>query len=590
MTEHPETSTDGPPRGGFFASTWKPLLALLIVAAAARAIHFLYIRANDPAFDYMLRQLDSWTYDDWALRIVGGDWASRFKPVFYYGPVYPYLLALLYAVVGHSYAAAHAMQFALGLGAVGLVYLAARRWFESPVAFVGALLYAVCAGILFSETPLLPAPLTLLALSGAVWALGGVQRDPEGRWRWVLLGALLGLATLQRANALLVSVAVVGWVWVYWRGSGLRRRAVWTLTMLGAMAAVIAPATLHNRIVGGEWVLVTSNGPNLLYIGNAHDAEGIFVYPESFDRLRPLAERGEVSMTRALVRDVLEHPLGWVGLMLRKFYFFWAAYDVPDNYNLRFHERFSPLLRFNPVRFGWMAALGAVGLVLTRSRWRQLSALYVFMAAYCLSIVLVFIVGRYRLPILVALSPFAGYTLVWAWRAVRGGRYDAVAAAAIAVLVLRGVLGLYVAIPFELRGNDFLAYAKTWEEVGRPERARALLREGEAFFASRRSTTPREEGTRLDALAHIRNQRLRLLFEDRAWDELGKVARAQLQAGVRGPHVYKALAMSRYFRGEAEGAMEALRQGLKQHPADADLQNTLRAVEARPVPPDEGGK
>ena len=63
--------------------------------------------------------------------------------------------------------------------------------------------------------------------------------------------------------------------WWRRRSAGCRARV---LILLGA-ALAIAPVTLRNRVVGGEWVLVTAGGGFNFYIGNHAAADGGYVQP-----------------------------------------------------------------------------------------------------------------------------------------------------------------------------------------------------------------------------------------------------------------------------------------------------------------------
>ncbi|MCX8038639.1 MAG: glycosyltransferase family 39 protein, partial [Candidatus Sumerlaeia bacterium] len=72
------------------------------------------------------------TYWTWAQAIAAGDWLSRGPQAgpFFYGPLYPYFLAVLFRVFGVSFDAVHGAQALIGLVMPVLVWWMARRLFD----------------------------------------------------------------------------------------------------------------------------------------------------------------------------------------------------------------------------------------------------------------------------------------------------------------------------------------------------------------------------------------------------------------------------------------------------------------------------
>src|SRR2546425_9687874 len=84
-------------------------IVIFAVAFTLRLIHIWQMRRS-PFFATLLG--DARGYDDWARRIAGGDWIGR--DVFYQAPLYPYFLALIYRVAGHSLLFVRIVQAAIG--------------------------------------------------------------------------------------------------------------------------------------------------------------------------------------------------------------------------------------------------------------------------------------------------------------------------------------------------------------------------------------------------------------------------------------------------------------------------------------------
>src|SRR4026207_111775 len=73
------------------------LLVILGVALLVRLAHWAAVR-GEPFFAQLA--MDSQEYDRWAQAIAGGDWLG--SQVFFQAPLYPYLVAAVYAIAGRS--------------------------------------------------------------------------------------------------------------------------------------------------------------------------------------------------------------------------------------------------------------------------------------------------------------------------------------------------------------------------------------------------------------------------------------------------------------------------------------------------------
>ncbi|MBN1867959.1 glycosyltransferase family 39 protein [Candidatus Sumerlaeota bacterium] len=603
----------------FFASPWKPLPIVALAAIAVRGLQFFFIRSNDPSFACCLSGVDTYTYDQWALKILAGDWASRSQPVFYYGPAYPYFLALVYGAFGHRYGVAHLAQFLLGVLASLGVFLGASQWFSGRVAMLGALFVAFCPGVLFYESTLLPEAITFIAVSASLWTMGLTHRRPDRMRLWPVMGLCFGLMIVQRASSLLCVGAVAFWVSMCFRSWTWRKKTlVFGLFMAGVVLPLV-PTTLHNRLIGGKWVLVTSNGPNLLYIGNAHDASGTFEYPPSFfalqdeqKKLRARAdsirkqlreiespndgaqagalraeiaridrERDNLPKTR-LRSEILNRPATWLKLMARKAYMFWGAFDPPDNFSYELYRWFSPAMKWNPFGFAILAPLGLVGLALAARRWRDLFLLYAFIVLYWASIVLVFVVGRYRLPVLLPLAGFSALTVCRLWEWVRNRRLGPALIALGAVAALVWALGAYYVAPFRIRYIDFGMFASYYKKTDRLDEAIDILRRGEAYYLDWKPRTDVERAMHPFVLVNLRMNLAETLFSRNDFAGAETVLEAILRSGQADAKVVGALAHAYAAQGKTDQARALLEQTIPVFPQDAELKTLLDQIGPAP--------
>jgi tetratricopeptide (TPR) repeat protein len=182
---------------------------------------------------------------------------------------------------------------------------------------------------------------------------------------------------------------------------------------------VLAPVIIRNALVGGGFYLTTSQFGSNLFIGNNPQADGSYVAlragrgsPE-FERLDAvtLAEQatgrrltpGEVSSywTGRTLEYIRTQPGDWLLLMARKVRLLVSAVETVDTESQESHAEYSLVLgAFGPVwHFGVALPLAVIG---AWWRWRdrrRLWVVYAMTAAYAASVLVFFVVARYRLPL-----------------------------------------------------------------------------------------------------------------------------------------------------------------------------------------------
>ena len=420
-------------------------LRVLFLLALLLRLAFVWQIRDLPTQRWLV--MDAARYDELARGIAAGGWLPR--EVFYQAPLYPYVLGVVYATTGGggdlSRLAVRLLQALLGAATVVLLAALSRRHFGRDAGRATGVLAALYGPALFYVPLLLKSTLTLFFLAGALWLLlPGTSGDPSPR-RALGAGSLLGVLALLQENLLvLLPCAALG---LLAPGGGRPRRA--RLAAVGALALGtalgMAPATLSNAWVGGEMVLTSSQGGMNFYIGNHRGASGTYAglsegsqNPESQrqdalrmaagfaarERGRPVApgelSPGEVSALfwRESLRQIRSAPAGWARLLLRKLRLFWNALEIPDAEGYDVYRREGGALARLWLGFGAVAPLGLAGLWIARGR-RAGRLLALLAAGVSASVVLFFVFGRYRLPVIVLLLPPAGLAVATAWDALR---------------------------------------------------------------------------------------------------------------------------------------------------------------------------
>jgi 4-amino-4-deoxy-L-arabinose transferase-like glycosyltransferase len=443
---------------------WRSKIDPWLIAGAAfllRAIYLLHVRANDPFYDHTLRGFDQHTYQRMANEILDGDFLLRSWGLFYYSPLYGYFSALVYWIGGRgNFDFLHLVQLALAVGSCVLLWALARSYLERTPAFLAGVLAAGCQMWLFYEQILLMEGLVVFLQLTVLYLL---RTSEMGRrfvpGRLLIAGLASGFAFLGRGN--FATLMTVFPLWILWRLRSesdqpmcLRAGGKALLYLCGA-GAVLLPMGIRSYIVKERFVVGTTNGPAMLYLGNAADATGEFAYSAKFQEAHAKSQSDPGVYGRTMMED-LRTDFGAVAWgLLRKTYYFWNGYDIPDNTSIDVAKHFSPLLRWNPITFQFLAVIGLLGAGLLAPRWRELSLLYLYAIIFSLSIVAIVPVGRYKLPITIPLMIFAAHAITWLIDALRTQRNQEVAWA---MAVLATLALLTYPFPFQhrrVRTNDY---------------------------------------------------------------------------------------------------------------------------------------
>ena len=200
-----------------------------IVGGTAVVIRFLYLQsfwANHPFSQKLIS--DARIFDDWAMRIASGDWLGA-PEVFILPPLYPYLMAVVYATFGHAPKLILCLQAAAGCASAILVYRLGARHFGAYAGLFAGLLFASYGPQLFYEG-------MLLGTSGAVFlsliGLTLISGNNKTHWHLGLAGLVFGLATLMRPNILsAIPFLLFGAWWAYHKATaGKTSQYGWRVT------------------------------------------------------------------------------------------------------------------------------------------------------------------------------------------------------------------------------------------------------------------------------------------------------------------------------------------------------------------------
>jgi pentatricopeptide repeat protein len=383
-------------------------------------VALIWTTRDDPIF--AVPMLDAEYAVEWARSVRAGDvFGSPEGTAYFRTPLYAWLLALAALLPGDDLAGARLLQAGLGATAAALLASIAGRRFGRAAGLVTGGLAVASWPLLFFARELLIASLSVFWGALLLRVQDGAGETSRAR-RWLAIGAIVGLGAATRPNFLILAPVAIALAFMR---AGKPRRWAATALVAGGALLVVAPITVRNRIVSGEWVLLSYQGGLNLWIGNNPDADGMSARLPGFSSWRN--EDVEAQLAREAGRAVgpseqdayfrrqaiaffSAEPLRAAALLVRKTYLLAQGYEIRNNRDLYAMRERDVILGLPGPDFGWIGPLALVGFFLAWRRRAELAHLWGFAAAMSASIVLFFVCSRYRLPLWPPMLVYSGVT------------------------------------------------------------------------------------------------------------------------------------------------------------------------------------
>jgi tetratricopeptide (TPR) repeat protein len=568
------------PRTSETQRIWLWSWGIFALALAVRLIYLAQVRGL-PFFDHPI--MDASYHDTWAREILAGK-ASRGEP-FFRAPLYPYSLALVYLVSKGSYLAPRLVQFVLGGLTCAITFNLARRYFGLLAGAVAGLACAVYPVLIYFDGELLTENLFIL-LSMAGLTLLEMARRRQRLGIWFAAGLALGAALITRPNlAIFLPVAVAG------AALFARRRLTAALVVAAGLAIPLAPVTVHNYVVSGEFVPLVWQGGINFYLGNNPAATGwsatspdvrkdwwggyndmIAVPREALGRQPGYNEVSDYWTARGLA-FIRNRPAEWLGLTLKKMALFWGSRELPNNQDFNFMKLYSWVLRNPLVTFGTLAPLALVALFVFWPQARRLYFLYGLVLTSFVGTVAFLVCDRYRLPAVPPIAIFAGGAAAYLVALVRRR--------AIARLAILGccLTGAALVVNLNLAGMRLPDFAQSYCAVGKIYGSIGDDTQAAVYYNKALGVNPRW-GEAYEQLGLISMRE----GDNRQAEDL-LVKATQVWPDFAAPH--RALAMIYLSEGKIAEARQALEAALRLAPYLEDCYNVLGSIQRREGRPAE---
>lgn len=613
--------------------SWIWLAIILGIGLVIRIVYLYQLSASDIGG---ILALDARFYHNLAERITTGGGPPGGALTF--NPLYPAFLVILYRLFGSSLLAPRIVQAVLGLATVLLLYIAGRRLGESSkegthsgetVGLIAAALGVFYPQFILYEGSLLATSLVTF-LATAVFTLAVVvDQDLVGIRTFALasrnvppwlssliLGLLIGAGSLGRPNFFLILVPVVP-LWLFVRHRMKKTGRLSALACLAGAILVLSIPIMYNASRTGQFIPVTSHGGINFYMGNRPGAGPTYSPPEGMrtdigglvEYAKKTAEaKTGMNLTQAQVssywyRETLSvigaDPLRWLRLEAGKLLLFWNGMEVPDIFDISFYRDSCSVLKFLVVPFAVLSPLAILGMAVCFLKKRNRSIFIIFVGASLASMLLFFVVSRYRVPavpvIILLGALFAGWLIneigVRNWKSIV---ISVLLFAAITLLVSsRQFVSINRSAGYTFLGNYYL-------ERGELQRAEELLSKAQRLDPGRVETIINYARV----LSKLGRKERALELYDRAYGmqpdfpllalEFGYILEALGRREEAKERYRFALSLSRthdrvlackflsrlsFAEGKRDEAIFWVRKGLEINPNDKSLVESLRRLE-----------
>ncbi len=391
-------------------------------------------------------------YNDWALRILYGNWTEH--TAFYGLPLYAYLLAGIYKVCGYSPFMPGLLQAGLEGGTAVLLYKLSTLVFagsgdSGKEKALGGLRRGEVIGILAAvgwaffqpaqgySIIVMPTTWLVFVFWFVVWRVVKRKQAPAW-WELFLLGTLMGFTAMGIATILFLVPLVIGALFFRWKAL-FRVRFIGAAMILAGVLLGAAPAWVHNYFVARDPVFLSAHSGVNFWIGNNPVATGYPKFPPGLHAsqeamLKDSIKSAEAAAGRPLKRSevsaywskkagawISQHPGDWMVLLGTKIRNFWSAFSYDDISVITALRDQSIVLPGEG--FGLVAALGLPGLLI--ACWRFPSSRWIAAAIFLhmMSLLTVFVTERYRLAAVPGLLLFASFAIWELWQCLATARY-----------------------------------------------------------------------------------------------------------------------------------------------------------------------
>lgn len=295
---------------------------------------------------------------------------------FYRSMLYPFLLAFfLYLGVNSSllHLIASITGIFLHLFNTLLVFkIAAIIWKKRKESRAAAIIYGFYpVAVYFAVQPLDITTAIFFTLCFSFCLFKGIDKN-NGTYT-AASGVFLGLAVFTRASLLPLVLLYIICLFIYRYKAPIMLAISLFIICIGAIGLINYARSGQYRIMPwqGSFVLYSSNGrhangkyftqrvyiPERNFSYNPARAESEILYKKYTDQKKIEIDAFNKFWYGKLFEEIKDAPLDWLSLKLKKLYYFFNNYEQYNNKTYLFYKNASPILRFNPLGWGFLVIM-----------------------------------------------------------------------------------------------------------------------------------------------------------------------------------------------------------------------------------------
>ncbi len=409
-----------------------PTTRIGAIIAAAVMLRLAYVLF----FGYSLT-LQASGYDVYAVNLLAGHGYTRFQdlhPDSDLPPLYSFVLAGIYGLVGRSANNVALVQIAFDVVTLAAIYAIGRRVGGEAVGLLAAAFTGFYPYLLFQNLTANDTGIFIMLLASGVWAV--YCSHDRRSWRWATaVGLLFGLAALTKTLVVLMLPLVMLW---WWRQIGLNKAIRLSTGMVVAFAAVVTPWIIRNTHLHGALTLISTNDGSNLYQGNNPCVADFLLAgwdAQWANCLNPtpggLTELQQAAWFRTQALDYLRNNPGqWPRLFMIKLLTLWSpsitprsvppAAQLDNNAVLQYEQPLFELARLvQLVYFTPLLILGVIGLWRGWRDQRLIGPLIMVLIAITVAYLVYHPSTRYRSPADPFVFVLSSFAAIWLWQHFR---------------------------------------------------------------------------------------------------------------------------------------------------------------------------
>jgi hypothetical protein len=244
-----------------------------------------------------------------------------------------------------------------------------------------------------------------------------------------LLGILMGLGILGDGKILFFLFLSAAYLMGQGSKPWSQKICQWIIPLFAGALLMILPVTLRNKIVGGNWVMISAQSGLSFYAGNNPEATGFYEHPYFMRPSHAGQDEDQKIIAEAIARKQLsdrevsqfwsdkavafikEHPQAYLRLLWRKALLFFKDTEMAHDLDLLFQRDYRLRLDWNPY---WLVCpLAMLGMTVARRQRKETALINMIILSQLIMTLIFFLTTRHRATILPFFLIYEAFAFCW---------------------------------------------------------------------------------------------------------------------------------------------------------------------------------